>query len=181
MPADASRYPREDPELTADELTTLTQFLDHVRATLLRQAEGVSDADLDRRIEPSTMTLGGLLSHMAWVEDWWFGVNLHGREEDPAWADADWEADDDWDWTSAATRPGDETRALLVAAIERSRVDTAVAAERGGLDTLSARPHPRSDKRRSLRWILVHMIEEYARHCGHADLLRERVDGAVDL
>ncbi len=171
---------RTEPPVVADELTMLTAFLDYYRATLLRQTEGVSDAELEDRLAPSSMTLGGLLSHLAWVEDWWFGVHLAGRDEDALWAGADWESDQDWEWSWATGRSGDELRAALLAAVERSRADVAAAVAAGGADAVAARAHPQHGAI-SLRWILVHMVEEYARHCGHADLIRESIDGATDL
>ncbi len=165
---------------TADEVTTLRAFLDHFRETLRRQCAGVGADGLAWRLAPATMTLGGMLKHLTFVEQWWFSIVLHGHEPAGIWADVDWEADEDWDWHSAAHDSPDQLRTWLDEAIATSDrlVDEALA--RGeGLDVLAAR-----DRRGgpvSLRWILVHMVEEYARHCGHADLIRESIDGATDL
>jgi hypothetical protein len=122
------------------------------------------------------MTLGGLLKHMAWVEDHWFSRSLHGNDARPPWDAVDWNADQNWEWNSAAGDTPDELVGQWNDAIERSRglVDDALAV--GGLDQLAARSWP-DGTAPSLRWIVVHMIEEYARHNGHADLLREAVDG----
>ena len=122
------------------------------------------------------MTLGGLLKHMAWVEDYWFGVRLHAHAPAEVWRDVDWKANWDWEWQSAADDSPDELRTLWQDTVARCRALTAEALADGGLDTLSAKPLA-NGVTPSLRWILMHMIEEYARHNGHADLLRESVDG----
>ncbi len=88
----------------------------------------------------------------------------------------DWDADRDWDWHSAAEDSPEELRALWAATVDQSRRDLAAAAANGGLDQLAARAWD-DGRAPSLRWILVHLIEEYARHNGHADLLRQAVDG----
>ena len=113
---------------------------------------------------------------MAYVEDYWFSRRLHGRDPHPPWDTVDWEADRDWDWNSAAENAPEELFSLWLDAVERSRTLVAEALAEGGLDLLAQSAW--SDGRApSLRWVLVHMIEEYARHNGHADLLRESVDG----
>ncbi|WP_210649066.1 DinB family protein [Nocardioides sp. SYSU D00065] len=172
---------RTSPPYAADELTTLRWFLDHYRATLRRQAQGLDAEQLTRTLPPSPVTLGGLLKHLAYVEHWWFTEVLHGRPATGVWADVDWEADADWDWHSAADDSPEELDALLVEEIARAdaAIDDALA-DGGGLDRLAVRPRGDGSVA-SLRWILVHMIEEYARHCGHADLVRESVDGARNL
>lgn len=165
--------------MQADEVATLRGFLDYFRATLLRQVDDLTDGELATRLAPSTMTLGGMLKHLAYVEHWWFREVLAGAEPRPPWKHVDWEAEPDWDWHSARTQTGDALVRLLLDSIEESdrRLDEALAT--GGLDQLAARA--RHGRRPSLRWILVHMVEEYARHCGHADLIRESLDGKVDL
>ena len=122
------------------------------------------------------MTLGGLLKHMAYVESDWFSRVLHARDPQPPWDTVDWKADRDWEWHSAA----DDTPAQLLTlwdnAVTESRALFAEALANGGLDQMAKRIWPDGGSP-SLRWIVVHMIEEYARHNGHADLLRESVDG----
>jgi uncharacterized damage-inducible protein DinB len=167
---------RPEPPEAADELATLLGFLDFQRATLAWKTDGLDAAGLDAALAPSTMTLGGLLKHLALVEDYWFSERLHGRDEGPPWNSVDWDADRDWEWHSAAHDSPDELRALWRAAVDRSRTAVAEAMADGGLDRLAAQPG-RDGSTPSLRWIVVHMIEEYARHNGHADLLRESVDG----
>ena len=132
----------------------------------------VDAAGLRATIAASSMTLGGLLKHMAYVESDWFSRWLHGREREPPWDAADWRADPDWDWHSAAQDSPEQLRALWEDAV--ARVAEALAG--GGLEQLARRTWPTGEAP-SLRWILVHLIEEYARHNGHADLLREALDG----
>ncbi|MBO9568586.1 MAG: DinB family protein [Cellulomonas iranensis] len=170
---------RGDPPHRADEATTLLTFLDFHRRTLLLKTEGLDAAHLRQALPPSTLTLGGLMKHLAMVEDNWFGVVWHDRPHVEPWASADWDADRDWDFTSAADDSPEQLRALWDEAVARSQrtVDDALAA--GGLDQVSARRHFATGEPVSLRWVLVHMVEEYARHNGHADLLREAVDGST--
>lgn len=169
---------RLEPEPAADELTTLRGFLEFQRATLAWKVDGVAAAGLATTTAASSMTLGGLLKHLAYVEDYWFARRLHGIAPSPPWDTVDWEADRDWDWHSAADDTPVELLGLWTAACERSRGLLADALADGGLDRPAAIPAP-GDEAPSLRWILVHMIEEYARHNGHADLLREAFDGGA--
>lgn len=164
---------RTEPQPAADELSTLTQFLDYHRATLLGKVDGLSDEQLRQRIPSSELTLAGLVKHLALVEDQWFQEVFLGRSQEP-WSSAPWDTDRDWEMHSALTDPGEELRALYRAACERSRAVTAASY----LDQLAARP-TKAGEVHNLRWILVHLIEETARHNGHADLLREAVDGAT--
>lgn len=167
---------RPEPPLAGDETATLLGFLDYQRATLAWKCAGLDAAGLQAKVGPSSMTLGGLLKHMAYVEDGWFSRSLHDRDRAAPWDTVDWEADPDWDWNSAAEDSPDELRTLWQDAVARSRSLVAEALADGGLDRPARRTWP-DGRAPSLRWILVHMIEEYARHNGHADLLRESVDG----
>jgi uncharacterized damage-inducible protein DinB len=166
---------RVDPPGVADERTQLMAFLDYQRATLLWKTEGLSAAQLAQTLAPSTMTLGGMLKHLALVEDNWFSVFLLGNDEDPCWRDVDWEADADWDWHSAVDDSPEQLRGLLTGTIERVRALVADVP----LEQESVRTRRFSGKPANLRWIVLHMIEEYARHNGHADLIRESIDGAT--
>ena len=169
---------RPEPSPHGTEVETLLGFLDFHRATLAWKCSGLDAAGLSATLAPSTMTLGGLLKHLALVEDDWFSVVFFDREAMPPFDTADWDADRDWEWHSAVDDSPAELFALWEAAVAGSRDRVAEALARGGLDQLAARSW--SDGRRpSLRWILVHMIEEYARHNGHADLLRESIDGST--
>jgi uncharacterized damage-inducible protein DinB len=167
---------RPEPPFAADETATLLGFLDYQRATLAWKTSGLDSVGLAATVGPSSMTLGGLLKHMALVEEAWFSRSLYGRDRQPPWDTVDWEVDPDWEWHSAAQDTPEELRALWQRAVERSRSLVAEAMADGGLDRLTRRTFPDGNKP-SLRWILCHMIEEYARHNGHADLLRESVDG----
>ncbi len=172
---------RSDPPLAASEVDTLRRYLDYHRDTLLMKTDGLDPEQLARRHLPSTLTLGGLLKHAAFNDDWWFARVLAGRDSQPDWIPAGaFDHDDDWELTSAAMDDPDELRRIFDAA--RAAADTAIdhALTKNGLDTLSVVTSRReAGQAFSLRWILLHMIEEYARHNGHADLLREAIDGAV--
>jgi uncharacterized damage-inducible protein DinB len=124
------------------------------------------------------MTLGGLVKHLAYVEDHWFSRWLHGRDRRPPWDTVDWKADSDWDWNSAAADSPEQLFVLWEDAVRDSRSLVAQALADGGLEQPARRTWPDGGAP-SLRWILCHMIEEYARHNGHADLLREAVDGVT--
>jgi uncharacterized damage-inducible protein DinB len=169
---------RPEPPLAADETATLLGFLDYQRATLAWKCAGVDAAGLRATVGVSAMTLGGLLKHMAFVESDWFSGSLHGRDRVAPWADVDWKSDPDWEWRSAAQDSPEELFALWQGAVDNARALVEEVLPAGGLDRLAQRTWP-DGSAPSLRWILVHMIEEYARHNGHADLLRESVDGAT--
>lgn len=170
---------RTHPPAAADEPTTLFAFLDYFRATLRRQADGLDAQQLATRLPPSTLTLGALLKHLAHVERYWATYVFAGEEMTEPWASADWNADPDWEMTSAAYDSPDDLRSLYDAELAAADVVYRRAVDEGGLDALAARK--RYEHNFSLRWILLHLVEEYARHCGHADLIRESIDGAVDL
>lgn len=166
---------RPEPPVDGDELPMALGFLDFLRATMRWKCEDLDADGLRATTASSAMTLGGLLKHLAWVEDHWFSRRLLGRDAAPPWADVDWDADRDWEWNSASSDTPAELLALWDASVERSRAAvTEVAA--AGVDRRAQAPWP-DGRSPTLRWIVLHMIEEYARHCGHADLLRESVDG----
>ena len=164
---------RPEPLLDGDEVATLLGFLDYQRATLAWKCAGLDDEQLRFTLPTSALSLGGLLKHLARVEDNWFSeVTAEAPTLEP-WRDMPWSAE----WQNAADHTGDELRRLWAERCDASRqvVADALAAGPDGL----AATHPAWGGlgRPSLRWILVHMIEEYARHNGHADLLREAIDG----
>jgi len=173
---DIDDHGRPEPPLAGDEVATLVGFLDYQRATLKWKCAGADGAGRRATVAASSMTLGGLLKHMAYVENHWFSRWLHGQDRLPPWDTVDWESDPDWDWNSAAEDTPEQLDALWESAVTLSRVLTNEALADGGLDRLADRTWP-DGRAPSLRWILVHMVEEYARHNGHADLLREAVDG----
>ncbi|MCB2176819.1 MAG: DinB family protein [Actinomycetales bacterium] len=169
---------RHEPPTAGDEASTLLGFLDYQRATLEWKTRGLGADGLAARLHPTAMTLGGLLKHMAWVEDWWFSQVLHDNPVLPPWDEIDWSVDPDWEWHSAAGDSPEELRALWQAAVEKSRTLAEAALAEGGMGRLSTCVFD-DGHAPSLRWIVTHMIEEYARHNGHADLLREAFDGQV--
>jgi hypothetical protein len=175
--ADEATTPRSEPPVAAGELDALLGELERVRSYLRWKCGGL-DADGSRQaLPPSTMTLGGLLKHLALVEDHVFGLRLHGRELPEPWRGVDWDADPDWEWRTAAEESPEELLALWETAVARSRVALAEALADGGLDHLAA-PWP-DGRRPNARRLVLDMIEEYGRHVGHADLIRESVDGLV--
>lgn len=175
--SDVDEQGRREPPLAADETATLLGFLEFQRATLAWKCAGLDADGLRVAVAPSSMTLGGMLKHLAYVEDLWCSRRLHGRDPAPPWDSVDWDADVDWDWHSAAGDTPEELRALWEDAVERSRSLVAAALADGGLERPAAWVDDWYGVAPSLRWILVHLIREYARHAGHADLLRESVDG----
>ena len=169
---------RTDPPLAGDEASTLRGFLDYHRDTLRLKTAGLDRGQLNRTLAPSTMTLAGLLKHLAVVESSWFAEYVAGQEMMPPFDTAPWDEDRDWEWHTAPDDSPEELRRLLDEAVARSDEITDAALARDGLDTLTVKAD-RSGERFSLRWILTHMLEEYARHNGHADLLRESIDGVT--
>ena len=166
---------RVEPPLQAGEARTAMGYLDYQRATLAWKARGLGEEGLRARVPSSELSLGGLLGHMALVEEHWLSYWLAGNEVGEPWAAVEWEADEDWDFHLADREAPEDVWALWNRAVRCSRAFVAGALARDGMSTPSAREH--EGIRQPLRWILLHMIEEYARHNGHADLLREAVDG----
>ncbi len=152
----------------------LREFLDFYRGALIDRAWGLSHQQLQVALPPSTLTLSRLIGHMAVVEENWFKVRFDGEEWGELSASFDFESDPDAEMTHAQTLSVEDLLAWFERAVADSRAREAAA---GSLDQISVRSHPRSGQQWNLRWIMVHMIEEYARHCGHADLIRESIDG----
>ena len=173
-------FERVDPPYSADETTMLRSFLDYFRVTVRRQAEGLTQQELATPLPTSPLTLGGMLKHLTFVEQWWWTIVFRGEEAQGFWAHVDWEADEDWDWHSAVDDSPARLLAWHVEEVARADATLDSALATGGLDQLARMPRPNGEHV-SLRWILVHLVEEYARHAGHADLIREAIDGEVDL
>jgi Protein of unknown function (DUF664) len=173
--------PPTDPPHAASETETLMAFLDYHRDILRLKTEGLDAAQLDQRLQPSTMTLGGMLKHLAYVEDWWVNQVYADNPEPEPWASVDWRADGDWDWHSAADDSPEDLRRLYDDTVAVSdRIVHEAFAHPNALESFSRREFRRDPTRRhNLRWILIHLIEEYARHNGHADLIRESIDGQM--
>ena len=169
---------RTDPPMRGSEVDTLLAFLDYHRDTLRRKTEGLTQEQLARTLPPSTMTLGGLVKQLALVENWWCTWGRIGHDDVEPWASNDWDADPDWEWHSAKDDTPEELRRLYDEFVADSDKNLRQVLADGGLDSLAVRPSRREGEGQfSVRWIVTHMIEEYARHNGHADLLRESVDG----
>jgi hypothetical protein len=171
-----ARHP--EPPVAGDETATLLGSLERQRATLAWKCGGLDAAGLRATVGVSSITLGGLLKHLAHVEDEYFSGRLFGREPSPPFGTADWDSDPDGDWHLAAEESPEQVFALWRDTVARSRSLVAQALADGGLDRLAGRKWP-DGRAPSLRRILIDLIEEYARHVGHADLIRESVDGLV--
>lgn len=167
-----------EPPMMAGELETLLFALERSRATFAWKCGGLDAAALHHAHPPSTMTLGGLLKHLALVEDYYTTRDVTGQPMGPPWDAANFEADPDWEWHSAAGDSPELLYALWKETVERSRVAWAAALADGGLDQ-PAKFTSESGEARTLRRVLVDLHDEYARHVGHADLLREAIDGLV--
>ncbi len=159
--------------LRGDEVDTAVITLERNRRTFAWKVADLGAEGLGLRLGASSVTLGGLLKHLAWVEELYFQDRLGGRPLMAPFDQVDLEADwDDWAWGTAAEDDPGALRALWVATVRRSRDALAEALSSGGLEQTT-------HDGMSLRRLLADMIEEYARHTGHADLLRERVDGST--
>ncbi len=167
---------RIDPQLDNDELTMMCEFLDYHRSTLTAKLDGLSQNQLGQRLGPSELTIAGLVKHMAYVEDCWFTNRMAGRAEGEPWTLAPFDDDPDWEFHSAPSDTADELRALYAESCGRSR---AVIADIGDPSARSVASNREGTEHYTLRWILLHMIEETARHNGHADLIRESIDGTA--
>lgn len=164
---------REEPATTADERTMLEGWLDYHRQTLAWKCEGLTDAQLrTASVEPSELSLMGLVRHMAEVERGWFRQVLMTDDAGPIYG-TDEDPDGEFHLTQADT--WQEAYTTWQAEIDIARRNAAGF----GLADLSKGRSRRSGEQFNLRWIYTHMIEEYARHNGHADLIRERLDGAI--
>jgi hypothetical protein len=170
--------PPWEPPLAGTEAEHLVGALDRLRATFRWKADGLDADGLQARIATSSLTLGGLLKHLALVEDHYFTTKLSGEAVGAPWDAVDWDADSDWEFTSAASDSPDELYALWDGAVERSRARLEKALADGGLDQL-VHASDGAGHHASLRRLVCDLIEEYGRHTGHADLLREAMDGRV--
>jgi Protein of unknown function (DUF664) len=173
---DPDEHSHPEPPVAGDETATLLGSLERQRATLAWKCGGLDAEGMRATLPPSSITLGGLLKHLAFVEADYFAWRLFERDPGPPWNAVDWDVDRDWDWRSAAEDTPEQLIALWRDAVARSRSLVAEALAGGGLDRLAQHTWP-DGRAPSLRRILIDLIEEYARHVGHADLIRESVDG----
>lgn len=167
-----------EPPAAGNEVDTLLGSLERQRSFIAWKCGGLDAAGLSARLGSSAITLGGLLKHLALVESTHFLWTLHGRSPGPPWDDIDWDSDPDWEWRTAADDTPEEVLSLWEDAVAGARSAIEEALADGGLDRPVAQRWP-DGRTRSLRRLLIDMIEEYARHVGHADLIRESVDGLV--
>ncbi|NYG58471.1 putative damage-inducible protein DinB [Nocardioides daedukensis] len=166
---------RIDPPLYGDEATMMRAFLDYHRDTFRSKCAGLDAEQLDSALAPSEMTLGGMMKHLALVESNWFSHVFKGNPDVAPWDSVDWDADADWDWHSAKHDSPEDLRRLFDESVAAS---DAILDLGDPLETPSVQTSRRTGEGKfSLRWIILHMIEEYARHNGHADLIREAIDG----
>ena len=165
--------PPFDPEVApygGEERDVVNWLLDYQRYVLLRKVDGISEQQARMTTAASDLTLLGLVRHLAEVEQYWNGSVFLGLDESLPWDDPD---DRDADFHPCDDDTLADALALLRAEMTRARQ----LASTTPFDALSV--GQREDPHVKLRWILVHLIEEYARHCGHADLLREAIDGTT--
>ncbi|WP_244872064.1 DinB family protein [Catellatospora sp. TT07R-123] len=167
-------YP--EPPAVGGEAETLLGSLERQRATFAWKCAGLGEHALRMRVGVSRVTLGGLLKHLAYLEDLNFTCGLAGGDLPKPWRDVDWAAEPGWDWRSAGRDQPAELYGVWEQAVERSRLAVSQVLLSFGVDAVYTAP---GGSRLTLRRLLVDMIEEYARHTGHADLLREAVDGRV--
>ena len=163
--------------LSAEAEAVLT-VLERNRRTFAWKTGSLDHGGLAATTAASSMTLGGLVKHMALVETDWLVVKLAGQPYGPPWDEVDFDADPDWEWRTGAQDDPEEVYALWRSAVQRSRDVVAAALQDGGMDA-ATQFTGRDGRPASVREMLLDMIEEYARHTGHADLLRESVDGLV--
>jgi len=168
-----------EPPVAGSEADTLVGSLERQRRIIEWKCGGLDADGMRATTAASTITLGGLLKHLALVEDDYFSNRLLGRSPGEPWEGIDWDADPEWEWRTGTQDAPEDVRALWRAAVERSRATTAEILAQDGLDF---RPKGISDPQGnapSFRRILIDLIEEYARHAGHADIIRESIDGLV--
>lgn len=167
-----------EPPIAGTEAEHLIGALDRLRATFRWKADDLDADGLRTRVGASTLTLAGLLKHLAAMEDYSTTFKLSGSPMGAPWDAFGWDGSNDWDFESAVDDVPEQLYALWDGAVDRARARTAAALANGGLDQLVYISWP-DGRHASLRRLICDMIEEYGRHTGHADLIREAVDGRV--
>ncbi len=158
-----------------DERALLCQFLDRYRECVIEKVAGLTHEQINTRYVNSDSTIAGLLKHLALVEDSWFTDRLAALPMPEPWASAPFSDDVDWDFHSASDNTLDELVELYRDACDRSRAVLATVNDLGQMTKIASG----RGERCSSRWVLIHMIEETARHLGHMDILRELTDGTT--
>jgi Protein of unknown function (DUF664) len=167
-----------EPPLAGDDVSHLVGALDRLRWTFRWKVDGLDADGLRQRIGASSLTLGGLLKHLAANEDYAFTVKFSGEPMGPPWTENGWDGDNDWEINSAADDSPEQLYKFWDDAVERSRARLSAALADGGMDQQAHVSSPEGEHA-SLRRIVTDLVEEYGRHTGHADLIREAVDGRV--
>ncbi len=164
-----------EPPLAGTDQAQLLGALERLRTVFRWKADGLDAAGLAQRVGKSSLTLGGLLKHLALIEDYYVTEKLDGAPMAGPWPETDWDTDPTWEFTSAAGDSPQTLYGLWDDAVQRSRVRLAAALAAGGMDQPVAANV--DGEHASLRRLLTDLVEEVGRHAGHADLLREAVDG----
>jgi hypothetical protein len=166
------------PSKARTEAESLLSVLERNRRTFAWKTWGLDEEGLRATTAASAMTLGGLVKHVALVEADWLAVKLAGHQYGPPWDGVDFDADPDWEWRTGAQDTPEDVYTVWRDAVERSRGLVAEVIQDRGLDGPASFSWP-DGSTPTVRTMLLDMIEEYARHTGHADILREAVDGRV--
>lgn len=161
-------FPPDKPK-TAPERETLDAFMDYQRAALVHKLEGLTTEEASQRLVPSPTSLLGIVKHLAYVEAWWFQENFAGLDQEYPWSDDDPDAE--------FRIENDDTIESILELYATKCEESRRAIAGASLDDVSARASRGTSK--SLRWIMLHMIEETSRHLGQADILRELTDGVT--
>lgn len=167
-----------EPPLAGDELEHLLGMLNRLRWTFRWKAAGLDSAGLNTTVGRSSLTLGGLLKHLAAVETINFTWEAFHADPGEPWRSVDWAREPEWPFTSAAKDTPEQLYAIYDDAVAAARERLAKAIDESGIDQLTEAADDRGTHA-SLRRFVCDLIEEYGRHTGHADLLRENVDGLV--
>ncbi|GAA4669658.1 DUF664 domain-containing protein [Nocardioides nanhaiensis] len=175
--SDAVLLPAREFPAAPTEVEALLTVLHRNRRTFGWKVSGLDAEGMRRTLAPSSITLGGLVKHLALIEDHYLTHQLLGEEYPAVWAPLATSEDPDWEWSSAAQDSPEELLGLWLAAVARSEAAVERALADGGLDQAVAVAD--EEPRHTLRRVLLDLVEEYARHTGQADLIRESVDGLV--
>jgi hypothetical protein len=165
-----------EPPIAGSETEQLVGALERLRTTFRWKADDLDPGGLGTRVGASTLTIGGLLKHLAACEDYYFTAKLRGEPTGEPWESLGWDGSNDWEFSSAADDSPETLYGLYDGAVERSRERLGRALAEGDL----GQPIHASDgegNHANLRRLLCDLVEEYGRHTGHTDLLREAVDG----
>jgi uncharacterized damage-inducible protein DinB len=177
-PAMSETAPQPSPSAAATEVESLLRVLERNRRTFAWKTAGLDEKGMRATTAASAMTLGGLVKHMALVEADWLAVKLAGCEYGTPWDAVDFDTDPDWEWRTGALDSPQYVYALWRDAVDRSRELVAQVIKERGIDGPASFTWP-DGRTPTVRAMLLDMVEEYARHTGHADILREAVDGRV--